>query len=119
MKMLLDEFLNYLTVERGLSKNTIAAYKTDLEHFIGRMEAIGIKDVSKIKRQDITSYMLYLKDKGIGSGVHYIPNHIQPLFSKYRTSLPVTEQLYEEILTLPLYYEMTDKDVSAVIKTAV
>lgn len=61
--------------------------------------------------------MRYLKDKGIGTGVHYIPNHIQPLFSDYRTSLPVTERLYEEILTIPLYYEMTDNDVSAVIKT--
>ncbi len=67
MKHLLEEFLNYLTVERGLSKNTISAYRTDLEHLMGRMETIGIKDVGKIRRQDITSYMLYLKDKGIGS----------------------------------------------------
>ena len=67
MEHLLEEFLNYLTVERGLSKNTVSAYKTDLEHFISRMEGLGIKDVPKIKRQDITTYMLYLKDKGIGS----------------------------------------------------
>ena len=67
MEHLLEEFLNYLTVERGLSKNTIAAYGTDLKHFIARMEAVGIKDIGKIRRQDITSYMLYLKDNGIGS----------------------------------------------------
>ncbi|MDD5428630.1 MAG: site-specific tyrosine recombinase XerD [Candidatus Omnitrophica bacterium] len=67
MEHLLEEFLNYLAVERGLSKNTIAAYGTDLEHFIGRMEKIGITDINKIKRQDITGYMLYLKDSGIGS----------------------------------------------------
>jgi len=67
MEHLLNEFLNYLTVERGLSKNTISAYKTDLGHFIGRMEELKMNDVSKIKRQDITSYMHYLKDKGIGS----------------------------------------------------
>lgn len=67
MKHLLEEFLNYLMVERGLSKNTIAAYGTDLEHFIGRMENIGITDIARIKRQDITGYMLYLKDGGIGS----------------------------------------------------
>ncbi len=67
MEHLLEEFLNYLTVERGLSKNTISAYKTDLEHFTGCMEALGMKDIGKIKRQDITAYMLYLKDKGIGS----------------------------------------------------
>ena len=59
--------------------------------------------------------MKYLKEKGIGSGVHYIPNHIQPFFAKYRLPLPITEQLYEEILTLPLYFEMTDANVEAVI----
>ena len=67
MKDLLDEFLNYLSVERGLSKNTISSYKTDLVYFIGRMEKVGIKDVDRVKRQDITGHMLYLKDKGISS----------------------------------------------------
>jgi len=67
MKHLAEEFLNYLTVEKGLSKNTIIAYRTDLAHFIGRMEKLGIKDLAALKRQDIMSYLLYLKDKGIGS----------------------------------------------------
>jgi len=67
MKALLDEFLNYLTVERGLSRNTIAAYRTDLAHFIARMEAAGLNDAGRVKRQDIAGYLLYLKDKGIGS----------------------------------------------------
>lgn len=67
MKHLIEEFLNYLTVEKGLSKNTIMAYKTDLTHFISRMEKLEIKDVGALKRQDIMSYLLYLKDKGIGS----------------------------------------------------
>ncbi len=67
MKALVDEFLNYLTVEKGLSKNTIMAYKTDLMHFISRMEKLGIKDAGALKRQDIMSYLLYLKDNGIGS----------------------------------------------------
>ncbi|HYX30874.1 MAG TPA: DegT/DnrJ/EryC1/StrS family aminotransferase [Pyrinomonadaceae bacterium] len=59
--------------------------------------------------------MQFLKEAGIGTGVHYIPNHIQPLFADSRASLPVTEQVFEEILTLPLYYEMTDADVDCVI----
>jgi perosamine synthetase len=59
--------------------------------------------------------MSYLKEKGIGSGVHYIPNHLQPFFKKFRTRLAVTEKLGEEILTLPLFYDMTDEDVDQVI----
>jgi perosamine synthetase len=57
----------------------------------------------------------FLKSREIGSGVHYIPNHVQPLFSDFRVSLPVTERVYEEIITLPLYFEMTDSDVESVI----
>jgi perosamine synthetase len=60
--------------------------------------------------------MQYLKEKGIGTGVHYIPNHLQPLFADYQSALPVTEQLYDEILTLPLSYEMTETEVDAVIE---
>ncbi|MFA5181681.1 MAG: DegT/DnrJ/EryC1/StrS family aminotransferase [Syntrophales bacterium] len=58
----------------------------------------------------------FLKEKGIGTGIHYIPNHLQPFFKPFAISLPVTEQVGEEILTLPLYYDMTDEDVSIVVE---
>ena len=59
--------------------------------------------------------MRSLKERGVGTGVHYIPNHVQPLFAEFRAELPVTERVSEEILTLPLYYEMTDADVATVL----
>jgi perosamine synthetase len=59
--------------------------------------------------------MHYLKNRNIESGIHYIPNHLQPLFRDQRQQLPVTEQLFKEILTLPLYWEMTESDVDSVI----
>jgi len=61
--------------------------------------------------------MAFLKERRIDSGVHYIPNHIQPFFKRFRTRLPVTEHVWEEILTLPLYYEMTDGDADKVISS--
>lgn len=61
------------------------------------------------------SLMRFLKERGIDSGVHYIPNHLQPFFRKYRVPLPVTDRVWEEILTLPLYYGMTDGDTGRVI----
>jgi len=66
------------------------------------------------RRDDL---MEYLKSKGVGSGVHYIPNHLQPLFKKYSAKLPITEKLGEEILTLPLYYDMRDEEVELVIRS--
>jgi perosamine synthetase len=72
--------------------------------------------IVRVKDGQRDALMEHLKKNGIGCGVHYIPNHIQPLFSQYRTPLPITEQVSEEILTLPLFYEMTDEDVEAVIE---
>ena len=60
--------------------------------------------------------MDFLKDQGVGTGVHYIANHIQPFFASYACSLPVTENLWKEILTLPLYSDMTDEDVDRVVE---
>jgi integrase/recombinase XerD len=65
MRPLLDEFLNYLSVERGLSKNTIIAYRADIASFISHMEDKGAADIGKIKRDDITQYLLGQKDRGL------------------------------------------------------
>ena len=60
--------------------------------------------------------MEFLKSKAVGAGVHYIPNHTQPFFKKFaKHALPVTEKIAEQIITLPLYYDMTDGDVGLVV----
>ncbi|HPC95662.1 MAG TPA: DegT/DnrJ/EryC1/StrS family aminotransferase [Sedimentisphaerales bacterium] len=59
--------------------------------------------------------MHHLKDRGIASGIHYIPNHLHRLFIESRTSLPVAERLYSEMLTLPLFCEMSNEQVDTVI----
>lgn len=57
----------------------------------------------------------YLNKNGIGAGINYIPNHLQPLFKDYKTELPVTEKVWEEIICLPLYFDMSDEDAATVI----
>jgi len=57
----------------------------------------------------------HLRQDGIDTRVQFIPNHLQPAFAQESVRLPVTEQIYEEILTLPLYFEMSDSDVKKVI----
>ena len=55
-------FLEYITVELGLSTNTKQAYVRDIELFQENAD----KDLRQIKRSDIISYMQYLKNKGYG-----------------------------------------------------
>jgi len=60
--------------------------------------------------------MDHLKENGIVSGIHYIPSHKFKYYEKHATSLPVTDKLYEEILTLPLYPDMTAAEQTKVIE---
>jgi dTDP-4-amino-4,6-dideoxygalactose transaminase len=59
-----------------------------------------------------------LTDRGIGTGVHYpVPVHLQEAceFLGYRRGdLPVTERLADEVLSLPIYAELTDAEVEIV-----
>lgn len=67
MKELIESFLDYLSVERGLSKNTIISYRKDLNSYLGFIEASHIDALSKITRNDITNFMLSQKDKKIST----------------------------------------------------
>lgn len=58
--------------------------------------------------------MQFLKDKGISTSINYTPNHLQPFFLNGQR-LPVTEKLFSEILTLPLFVDMTEAEIQYVI----
>ena len=59
-----------------------------------------------------------LQAEGIGVNVHYIPTYYFPYYKKlgYRKGLcPNAEKLYEGIITIPLYYSMTDEEQEKVV----
>jgi dTDP-4-amino-4,6-dideoxygalactose transaminase len=57
----------------------------------------------------------FLKEKGIFTGIHYpVPNHLQPAISPLGYKMgdfPVTEQIVGEILSLPMFAEMTEEEI--------
>ena len=67
MKRLVEDFLNYLSVERGLAVNTINSYRRDLNKYIQYLEGKNISSFAKTKRNNITNFMHYLKDRGLNS----------------------------------------------------
>jgi len=57
-----------------------------------------------------------LKDRNIGTSVHYIPTHHFEAYRQFATDLPQTARVAGEILSLPLYPSMTENDVRDVIR---
>jgi integrase/recombinase XerD len=67
MDQLLDRFLHYLLVEKGLSRNTIEAYSHDLNRFIHYLRNRGIEEIGEVSKLDIREFLLSLKRKGLSS----------------------------------------------------
>jgi integrase/recombinase XerD len=61
-----QDFLAYLRVEKGLSSNTIAAYRLDLQK-LDKYAASGGKDLSALEREDLIRFIKHLHGTGLES----------------------------------------------------
>ena len=71
-------------------------------------------------RVDRARIFAALRAEGIGVNVHYIPVHLHPFYRhRFDTApglCPVAEAAYEQILSLPLFPQMTESDTDDVIR---
>jgi integrase/recombinase XerD len=92
MKTLLEQFSHYLTVEKGLARNTVDSYRRDLNIFFAFLEPRGIASPSRVNRDLITSYLLGLKEAGRASST--ISRNVASIRSFF--TFLVQEDLLEE-----------------------
>ena len=71
-------------------------------------------------RVDRARFIERLTERGIGTSVHFIPLYRHPYYrdnySFRPQDFPVTERVYETIVSLPLYPAMTEADVDRVVE---
>jgi dTDP-4-amino-4,6-dideoxygalactose transaminase len=71
-----------------------------------------------IRTPERDSLREFLEHKGIGVGMHYpVPVHLQEAwraYGGYDYSLPVTERITEEIISLPMYPELSSEEVISI-----
>lgn len=74
-----------------------------------------------IRAQKRDELRAYLKDKGVGTEVYYpLPMHLQNCYRSlgyHKGAFPVSERASEEVLSLPIYAELTDTQLSYVVET--
>lgn len=79
---------------------------------------VDFSKISKTKNQIFAE----MKEKGICLNLHYIPVHTQPYYENLGFKggdFPNSEKYYEEALTLPLYYSLTDEQQDHIVKSLV
>jgi integrase/recombinase XerD len=70
MNRQIEDFINHLAIERGLSGNTTAAYRRDLEQFEAalhqawRLKLSAQPDVKRVRNEHVTAFMERLKREG-------------------------------------------------------
>lgn len=115
--------LKYLDINNGLRKNLATYY---LEHT--KNDKIGLPKISIendhvfhqfiIRSHDRNNLQKHLEENNIQTQIHYpIPPHKQLAYKEWESmNLPITEAIHREVLSLPLYPSLTEKEMAKIVK---
>lgn len=65
LEEILECFLDYLTMERGLAQNTIISYRYDLIKYINFLKKNNISSFNQTKKDLVNNYFVYLRKKNL------------------------------------------------------
>ena len=73
-----------------------------------------------VKKKKRDTVFAELRKRNIGVNVHYIPTYKFTYYKRFKINekeYPNTEQIFSQIISLPMYYSLTDEELAYVIKT--
>lgn len=115
--------LPHLDNENEIRRNIAKRYLTEI--FNDKIILPNNDSVNKdawhlfvIRTNERDNFRSFLNEKGIGSDVHYpIPPHKQLAYQEWQNfSLPITEKIHQEAVSLPLNTSLTEKEISYIIQ---
>lgn len=56
-----DDYLSHLTVERGLSENTVQSYRRDLGRYVHFLDGRGLKALDDVAEADVSAFLAHLR----------------------------------------------------------
>ncbi|MEH0388301.1 DegT/DnrJ/EryC1/StrS family aminotransferase [Vibrio mimicus] len=115
--------LKYLPRETQVRQSIASKYLTDIDNPLvtlpqNKVVAEHVWHLFVIKTQHRDALIRHLADAGIATLVHYpIPPHKQIAYKEFNhLSLPITEKIHEQVLSLPISPVMTNDEVESVIE---
>lgn len=120
----LSLFLPHLDEANSKRRHIAKAYQHGISHSQVALPSVGVEDyvahLYVIQTAQRRSLRAHLSACGVGSDIHYpVPDHRQPFLKQQfaQISLPHTEKLAAEVLSLPCFPEMTDQQIAHVIES--
>jgi integrase/recombinase XerD len=85
MRALLEQFLDYISLEMGLSPNTRAAYADDIGRFLDWLAQKGVRSINEVTRKQILDHLMAEKARGLAA--NSLSRHLVSLkvFFRYLT----------------------------------
>jgi integrase/recombinase XerD len=80
-----EGFLDHLTVERGLSVNTIQAYRRDLTRYASFLATRGVRDGSAVRDGDVAAFVAERSSQSLGNGRRYRASSVVRALSSVRS----------------------------------
>jgi integrase/recombinase XerD len=112
MEPLVAEYLGYLSVERGASPHTIAAYGRDLADYVAFLASRGVGEPDRVTRDDVTAFIAELRARGLAPST--IERRVAALkgFHKFLVRESITENHPTARLPLPKVPERLPQTLS-------
>lgn len=116
--------LRYLNADNAARANIASKYDHALEG-LGiitpkrRKKATHVYHLYVISSKKRDEMLAFLKVQGVGALIHYpVPIHLQPAYRDtfQRDDLFETEKAASEVMSLPIYPELSDKEVNTVVE---
>jgi dTDP-4-amino-4,6-dideoxygalactose transaminase len=113
--------LTHLDTWNATRRRLADQYRAELQGVVDLPPENGVFHLFVVRTPTRDALQAHLAEHGIGTDVHYPqPVHLQAPYAQYGAgpgSLPATEQLAGEILSLPIYPELSADDVEYVCRT--
>ena len=115
----LDVKLRYLDADNARRQQVAASYMQHVRHplIILPTPSGSVYHIFPVRCERRDQLQQYLQEQGVGTVIHYpIPPHRQTCYQQWNNlSLPITERIHREELSLPCHQAMTDAEVQRVI----
>lgn len=119
--VLLEQFADYLSVEKGLARNSIEAYRSDLSHYHQSLVSQKVRDWSKVDRAHIIHFLANEDRRGLEATSRARALVSIKLFHRFLTKEQYLNEDVTSVLESPktwkkLPHFLTQKEMEEILK---